>query len=97
MVAIHSLTEARVNRWANDAPQVTDEVLRFLARHAPADHADAQAELAAGGRLRICVDVEGGEISRIRVRLLRADASRFVNKSLYTWRSSPDEADHEEE
>ena len=80
-----------MNRWVNDAPQVAEEVLRFLGRHAPADHADAQAELAAGGRLRISIDVESREISRFRVRLLRSEASPYQNTTLYDWRPRPDE------
>lgn len=61
-------------------------LLAFLRRFLPDVRADADESLARGGRIRICIDVEGGKVSRLRVRLLRPDPDDQTNRNLYTWR-----------
>lgn len=84
-MSLQILDEVRVERWLADAPIISTAVLRFLRRFVPSVYADAAAALERGGRIRIGVDISGGQVSRLRVRLLRPDPDDGPNKTLYSW------------
>jgi hypothetical protein len=57
--------------WASASPNVIESIMGILARRDPYGHAAIQADLAAGGRLRLVIDQPAGIGSvRVRVRLL---------------------------
>jgi len=84
-MSLQLLDEARVERWLADAPVISSAVLRFLRRFVPGVYAEAAGALARGGRIRIGVDISAGQVSRLRVRLLRPDPDDGPNKTLYSW------------
>ncbi len=57
--------------WASGAPDVLQSIMGIIARQDPYGHAAIQADLAAGGRLRLVIDQpENVRTVRVRVRLL---------------------------
>lgn len=57
--------------WASGAPSALQSIMAGIARQDPYGHAAIQADLAAGGRLRLVIDQPDGiRTVRVRVRLL---------------------------
>lgn len=84
----HDQLEQRIARWVAAAPAAVAHVMSFLRRFLPAVAADVDQAVAIGGRLRIIIDLEAGEVSRFRVRLLRSEVDEFCNRTVYSWAPS---------
>jgi len=81
---IHADVATSLARWAGTAPRLVDQVLAFLWRYLPHVHADASDALNRGARIRLIVDLDGGSVSRVRVRLLRSGIDDRRNSTLFT-------------